>query len=155
MRRRGIVVLLAALALTSGACRGQAPEGSAVRSQPPDPTVEALVRSFASAIVARDHASAYGTLAAEPRASLPLPEFQESVGHYRDELPDALETKVTLEPYDKEAATLVPDELRDRIIAEGVVHFEPGGEELEGFSAHVWILMESGAPKLATFYVED
>jgi hypothetical protein len=35
-----------------------------------------------------------------------------------------------------------------------VVYFEPGGDK-EGFDAIVWVMMESGEPKLASFYVED
>lgn len=155
MRTRGIAVLLAIGLLLSAACRGGAPEASPQPSAAVDPRIEALLRSFASAIVARDYASAHGAVAAEQHGSLTLQELQEAFGHYRDGLPDALEIKVEIEPYDKESASLVPDALRDRIVAQGVVHFEPGGEELEGFSAHVWILMESGEPKLATFYVED
>lgn len=141
--------------LGCGACSGGAPETSAPRPEAPDPKHEALLRSFASAIVARDYASAYSAVAEERRASLTLQDLQENFGHYRDGLPDALEIKISLEPYDKESASLVPDEFRDRIVAEGVVHFEPADEELEGFSAHVWIMTESGEPKLATFYVED
>ena len=147
-------MLLAALALSSGACSGSAPEAAAQKAQAPDPKTDALLRRFASAIVARDYASAYDAVAAERRGSLSLAELQETFGHYRDGLPDALKTEVEVEPYDKQAASLVPDELRDRIVAEGVVRFEPG-DDLEGFSAHVWILMEAGEPKLATFYVED
>ena len=60
-----------------------------------------------------------------------------------------------LDAYDKEAAVLVPDEFKDRVTSEGVIHFEPPDEELEGFSATVWIVMEGGEPKLAAFYVED
>ena len=154
MRRRGIAVLLAACVLGPGACRRPAQEASPQKPAAPDPKTEALLQAFASAIVARDYASAYGAVATDVRATLTLQELQEAFGHYRDELPDALTAEVTIEPYDKESATLVPEELRERIVAEGVVHFEPG-DDLEGFSAHVWILMESGEPKLATFYVED
>lgn len=153
MRTRGIALVVAGL-VASLACTTPAPQPSP-SGAPADPRIEAALRGFASAIVARDYASAYQAVAASRRASLTLQDLQENFGHYRDGLPDALEIKISVEPYDKESATLVPEELRELIAAEGVIHFEPGGEELEGFSAHVWVLMEAGEPKLATFYVED
>jgi len=155
LHRRGVAILAVVLALGSGACRDRAPEASRQKPEAPDPRTDALLRSFAAAIVARDYASAYSAVAVERRGSLTLSELQENFGHYRDGLPDALGVEVSVEPYARESATLVPEEIRDRIVAEGVIHFEPGDEELEGFSAQVWILMESGEPKLATFYVED
>jgi hypothetical protein len=94
-------------------------------------------------------------MASELRASTPLQEVQETFGHYRDGLPDDLRIEVSVEAYDRESASIVPEELRDRIVAEGVVHFEPADQELEGFSAHVWVLLEAGEPRLAHFYVED
>jgi hypothetical protein len=145
---------MAVLALSSAACSGSAPQAAPQKAQAPDPKTDALLRKFAAAIVARDYAAAYDAVATERRGSLSLAELQENFGHYRDGLPDVLKTEVEVEPYDRESASLVPDELRDRIVAEGVVRFEPG-DDLEGFSAHVWILMEAGQPKLASFYVED
>jgi hypothetical protein len=155
MRKRGIAVLApAALLLLAAACGGRAPEAAASKPAAADPKVDALLRSFASAIVARDYASAYGAVAAERRASLSQQEFEEAFRHYRDELPDALETEIGQEPFDRESAVLVPDEYKDRVVAEGSISFEPGGEA-EGFSATLWILLEAGEPKLASFYVED
>lgn len=94
-------------------------------------------------------------MASEARATLTQQEFEEAFRHYRDGLPDGLKTSVQLDAYDKEAAVLVPDEFKDRVTSEGVIHFEPPDEELEGFSATVWIVMEGVEPKLAAFYVED
>jgi hypothetical protein len=120
-----------------------------------DGKTQAFLQKFASAIVARDYTTAYGAVATERRATLTQQEFEEAFRHYRDGLPDGLKTSVQLDPYDKEAAVLVPDEFKDRVTSEGVIHFEPPDEEMEGFSASVWIVDEGGEPKLAAFYVED
>ena len=94
-------------------------------------------------------------MASERRPTLTQQEFEEAFRHYRDGLPDGLKTSVQVDAYDKEAAVLVPDELKDRVTSEGVIYFEPPDEEMEGFSASVWIVDEGGEPKLAAFYVED
>ncbi len=120
-----------------------------------DGKTQAFLQKFASAIVARDYTTAYGAVATERRATLTQQELEEAFRHYRDGLPDGLKASVQLDPYDKEAAVLVPDEFKDRVTSEGVIHFEPPDEEMEGFSASVWIVDEGGEPKLAAFYVED
>ncbi len=147
------VALVAAGLLASLACSKAPPPPSSAK--PADPRIETSLRGFASAIVARDYAAAYGAIASERRGSLPMAEFQEAFGHYRDGLPDDLKAEVIVEAYDRESATLLPEEFRDRIAAEGVVHFEPTDQAIEGFSAHVWVLLEAGEPRLAHFYVED
>jgi hypothetical protein len=152
-KKRGAVLAVAA-AVAVTACSGSAPQASPPPS-PADPKVVTMLEGFASAIVARDYASAYNAVAVERRGELPLSELQENFGHYRDGLPDDLQAKVQVDPYDRETALLVPEELRDRIVAEGVIHFEPRAEGQEGFSATVWVMLDAGEPKLATFYVED
>ena len=154
-----VPTLIAAALLALGACSkpaqdAPAAEAPARKTSAADGKTQAFLQGFASAIVARDYASAYGAVAAERRATLTQQEFEEAFRHYRDGLPDSLKTAVQVDAYDKEAAVLVPDEFRDRIASEGTVYFEPGGDD-EGFSASVWIVMESGEPKLAAFYVED
>lgn len=155
MRNRAIAALVGTALLASGACRPPAPESSRRDSSSPDGRTRALLEQLASAIVARDYPAAYGTVATERQASLGLAEFEEAFRHYRDGLPDGLAVKVSVDPYDRESATLVPEELRDRIVAEGAVEFVPDDEELEGFTANVWIMMEGGEPRLATFFVGD
>ena len=152
MKERVLAVLAGTTLFATLACgkpAKDAPQG------PPatDGKSQAFLEAFASAIVQRDYAKAYGAVAAERRAALSQKEFEEAFRHYRDALPDGLKTEVKVEPYDK-SSSLVPDELRDRVFAEGVVYFEPGGDT-EGFNAIVWLMLESGEPKLASFYVED
>ena len=146
--------------LAIGACSKPAQEAPAAdapskKTAPADGKTQAFLQRFASSIVARDYATAYGAVASEARATLTQQEFEEAFRHYRDGLPDGLKTAVQVDAYDKEAAVLVPDAFKDRIASEGVIHFEPPDEEMEGFSATVWIVMEGGEPKLAAFYVED
>lgn len=151
-----VAVLAAAAVLASGACRGSsAPASSPPPAQAGDAQTRALLEGFAAAIVARDYASAYAAVATERRASLSLAEFQEAISDYRDGLPDVLKTDVRIDPFDRESAAVVPDEYLDRIVSEGVVYFEPEGEDAEGFSVHVWMMSEAGEPRLATFFVGD
>jgi len=152
-----VAVLAGAALLVAGGCRGSSTPGSSAppSTAAPDPKAEALLHGFAAAIVARDYASAYAAVATERRASLSLAEFQETISGYRDGLPDVLKTQVQLEPYDRESAIVVPDEYLDRIVSEGVVYFEPEGDEAEGFSVQVWIMNEAGEPRLASFFVGD
>lgn len=146
--------------LAIGACSKPGQEAPAAdapskKTAPVDGKTQAFLQRFASAIVARDYTTAYGAVAAERRPTLTQQEFEEAFRHYRDGLPDGLKTAVQVDPYDKESAVLVPDEFKDRVTSEGVIHFEPPDEEMEGFSASVWIVDEGGEPKLAAFYVED
>lgn len=155
-----VATLLTAGLLAIGACSKPAKEAPAAeapskKTPAADGKTQAFLQRFASAIVARDYATAYGAVAAERRATLTQQEFEEAFRHYRDGLPDGLKTAVQVDAYDKEAAVLVPDEFKDRVTSEGVIHFEPPDEEMEGFSASVWIVDEGGEPKLAAFYVED
>ena len=158
MHRHAIAVIGAAL-LAIGGCGKPAREAASAGASPKktanaDGKTQAFLQNFASAIVARDYASAYEAVAAERRASLTQQDLEEAFRHYRDGLPDSLKTDVQVDAYDKEAAPMVPDEVRDRVVSEGTIHFEPGGDA-EGFTATVWIILESGEPKLAAFYVED
>ncbi len=156
MGSKAIAVLAATVMLAAAGCRAASPpESSAPPPAAADPKTEALLQGFAAAVAARDYASAYGAVAVERRSSLSLAEFQEAISHYRDGLPDVLKTSVRIDPYDRESAAIVPDEYRDRIVSEGVVYFDPEDEDLEGFSVHVWLLSESGEPRLATFFVGD
>jgi len=150
-----IACLFAIVACSKPAKEGPAAEAPSKKTPAADGKTQAFLQSFASAIVAKDYAAAYNAVAVERRATLTQQEFEEAFRHYRDGLPDTLRTAVQVDPYDKEAAVLVPDEFRDRIASEGVIHFEPSDEEMEGFSSTVWIVMEGGEPKLAGFYVED
>src|SRR5688572_15351548 len=123
MKKRALAVLACTTLLAIVACgkpAGDTPQG------PPatDGRSQAFLEAFASAIVQRDYARAYGAVAAERRASLSQKEFEETFRHYRDALPDGLKTEIKIEPYDK-SSSLVPDELRDRVFAEGVVYFQP------------------------------
>lgn len=160
MRDTRAVTFVTVAFLALGACSKPAREGPGAdapskKTSPADERTQAFLQRFAAAIVARDYATAYGAVAAERRATLTQQEFEEAFRHYRDGLPDGLTTNVQVDAYDREAAVLVPDEFRDRIASEGVIHFEPPDEDMEGFSSAVWIVMESGEPKLAAFYVED
>ena len=133
MSGRRIAVIGAAF-LAFGACHGPAREAASTgttskKTDAADGKTQAFLQGFASAIVARDYASAYNAVAAERRATLTQQDLEEAFRHYRDGL-------------------------RDRVVSEGTIHFEPGGEA-EGFSATVWVVMEAGEPKLAAFYVED
>jgi hypothetical protein len=153
--RNILVVLAGAVTLAAySACRQSSPQPSPAAGAPADPRHQAMLTSFANAIVARDYAAAHALVAADARASLTRQELEEAFQHYRDGLPDPLETSVEVEAYDREAALLVPESLRGRIDAEGTIRFEPGGED-EGFSAHVWIMKDAGEPRLAHFYVGD
>jgi hypothetical protein len=153
MKKRDLAILACTTLLATGACGKATQEAPQRAPAATDGKTQAFLQSFASAIVERDYARAYGAVAVERRAQLSQKEFEETFRHYRDGLPSALKTEVKVEPHDK-SSSLVPDELRDRIVAEGVVYFEPGGDT-EGFNAIVWVMMESGEPKLASFYVED
>jgi hypothetical protein len=155
-RRTPLALAIAGLAFGL-CCSGpaSAPEASAASAPPADPKVETMLRGFAAAIVARDYATAHGAVATDVRGTLPLAELEETIGHYRDGLPDDLETEVSVEPYDREGASIVPNALRDRITAEGSVQFKPKDEEQEGFSIIVWVMSEAGEPRLAHFFVGD
>jgi hypothetical protein len=147
--------LLASVACSRPAREVPAAEAPSKKTAAADGKTQAFLQKFASSIVAKEYSTAYAAVAMERRATLSQPEFEEAFRHYRDGLPDGLKTSVQVEAYDREAAVLVPDEFRDRISSEGVIHFEPPDEEMEGFSATVWIVVEGGEPKLAAFYVED
>jgi hypothetical protein len=160
MLKAGVAAFIALGLLATGACskpaqKAPATEAPSRKTAPADGKTQAFLQSFASAVVARDYAEAYGAVAAERRPTLTRQEFEEAFRHYRDGLPDGLKTAVQVDAYDEEAAVLVPDEFKDRVSSEGVIHFEPPGEEMEGFSATVWVVMEGGEPKLCAFYVED
>lgn len=116
--------------------------------------VEAMLKSLGAAIVAKDYAAAYAFIASDARADITSADFQEALEAYLDRYEGALQVAVRVEPYDPEGSSLVPDALKGRIVSEGTIEFLPGGDE-EGFTMAVWILMESGAPKLATFFVGD
>lgn len=153
-----VLSLAVCIALSAGvACRNAAKEPSpGTSSRSPavaNPEAVALLQGFAAAIVERDYAKAYAAVATERRSTLSQQDLEEAFRHYRDGLPDGLKTEVKVDPYDGDSP-LVPEELRERIVAEGVVHFTPEGDA-EGFNAIVWILMEAGVPRLASFYVED
>lgn len=151
-----VAVLAVAVVLTALGCSGSsAPASSPPPGQAGDAQTRALLEGFAAAIVARDYASAYAAVATERRGSLGLAEFQEAIGDYRDGLPDVLRSEVRIDPFDRDSASVVPDAYLDRIVSEGVVYFEPEGEDAEGFSVHVWIMSEAGEPRLATFFVGD
>jgi hypothetical protein len=147
--------VFAIVACSKPAKEGPAAEAPSKKTPAADGKTQAFLQKFAADITARDYAAAYQAVAVERRTSLSQQQFEEAFRHYRDGLPDTLRTSVQVDPYDKDAAVLVPDEFRDRIASEGVIHFEPGDEELEGFSSTVWVVMEAGEPKLAAFYVED
>lgn len=153
MTKWAIPAVVCGALLGAAGCSKAEKEPSARTAAAPNKDALAFLQGFASAIVDRDYSRAYAAVAAERHATLSQQDFEEAFRHYRDELPDGLKTEVRVDPYDGEGS-LVPEELRSRIVAEGVVHFLPG-EGAEGFSATVWILMESGQPKLASFYVED
>lgn len=154
MGHRAAAALVVAGVFAAVGCRAPAPEPS--RQEPPgaDAGTRALLEGMGAAVASRDYATAYDALAAEAKASVSLAEFEEAFRHYRDALPDGLEVRVSVDAYDPDSAGLVPEELRDRVVAEGAVEFVPGGD-LEGFSAVVWVMPESGKPRIAAFYVGD
>ena len=153
MAGRPFAILLAAAAVTGFACSQQSAPGGA--ATPPPAATAAMLQSLASSIAARDYGAAYDLVAAGQRESLTRAEFEEAFRHYRDGLPDRLKTDVRVDAYDRASASMVPDGIRDQIVAEGVVSFDPDGGQAEGFSAVVWVVMESGRPRIAHLYTED
>jgi len=148
---------LAAFLLVTIACARHEQASPPPTTAPPaasDPAVDRLLKGFADAILAKDYAQAYDAIALERRPTLPLAEFQEAIAHYREGYEGSLRASVRVEPYDPDGASLLPDEFKGRIASEAIVEFEPGGDE-EGFSVLVWIVIEAGVPRLASFYVGD
>ena len=138
----------------TGAC-GSAP---APAKAPPaaggHAAANAMLQRVGTAIVARDYALAYGEVAVEARGELTLADFQEAIEPYRERYEGGLRFTTTTEPFDPSGASTVPEALRGRITSEGSIEFQPPGDE-EGFTMVVWVMMESGVPKLASFYVGD
>lgn len=140
--------------LVTAACNRPAPEAASQPAAAPDPAAKLLLESFGEAVAARNYTGAYEAVATEARGSLTFQEFEEAVRPYRDSLPDDVRTSVVVDPPDKETTLLVPESLRDHVVAEGIVDFSPGGEG-EGFSINVWVVRESGQPKVAGIFVGD
>lgn len=120
------------------------------------PAYEELGNAFGDLIVARNYEAAYMHIAESSRSEIPYAEFEEAFKGYREGMGETLKVKVVPgEPYDKDDPDpLLPDAVRERIEDEFAIHFEPK-DDGDGFSAVVWVLMESGQAKIAHFFVGD
>ena len=151
--RRGCFGLVLAATIACGG-KQASPQPTPAASVKSDPAIDGMLKGFADAILAKDYARAYEAIAMERRPTLPLSEFEEAISHYREGHESQLQVSIQVSPYDPDGASLLPDEYEGRIASEATVEFEPGGDE-EGFTVLVWIVMEAGVPRLASFYVGD
>jgi len=113
-----------------------------------------MLKSVGAALVAKDYASAYAFVATDARGEVSFDEFKEALEAYLERFERGLTVAVKVEPYDREGSSQVPDALKGRVVSEGSIEFDPGGDD-EGFTIAVWIMMEGGAPRIATFFVGD
>jgi hypothetical protein len=155
-------IVLAASVPVLAACRKPAtPESAPGAARTLAPNLEAAARGFGEAVLARNYTAAYGMMAASYREALPYEEFLESIGRYRD---GAGELKLGVRASDDDPQALkddgmvellVPENLRDQILDEAILDFEPASGEGEGWVLVMWLVDEAGQVRVLNYYQDD